>query len=216
MLLLLVAVTAAQALKSGSLLTPDRSVYPATARAAHVTGTSTIIFGVGPERHYAGCEIAHSSGSTELDMASCAAVQARLLGLTSPKGKPLKLKVQWLISNAPEIEVDFDGAIPIDINSWLVSGDYPPSAWLHDRAGSSKILFDIKADGSVDNCRIREGSGSPDLDYMACYSFVSRGAFLPAVDASGVPRLAHGSTTVRWRVDGARRLAPATRTPAAN
>jgi len=75
--------------------------------------------------------------------------------------------------------------------------DYPPRANRAGQGGSVIVHFDVRADGSVHRCRIRQSSGHPDIDTTTCRLIEERFRYTPARDGRGQPV----SDVAGWRQD---------------
>ena len=87
-----------------------------------------------------------------------------------------------------------------DPSQWITNDDYPPAALRENREGVTKITWQINEQGKVENCRVIESSGSPDLDETACRLITRRGRYSPALDQGGRPMRSTQSRNVRWVV----------------
>ncbi len=74
-----------------------------------------------------------------------------------------------------------------------------PVAPVAAQSGATAMEFDISPEGRVENCRIVESSGSPELDAKACAITTEKARYAPAVDANGKPKRSPGRLKVSWR-----------------
>jgi periplasmic protein TonB len=65
--------------------------------------------------------------------------------------------------------------------------DYPPRANRAGQGGSVIVHFDVRADGTVHRCRVRQSSGHPDIDSTTCRLIEERFRYSPARDGRGQP-----------------------------
>ena len=75
--------------------------------------------------------------------------------------------------------------------------DYPPRANRAGQGGSVIVHFDVRPDGSVHRCRVRQSSGHPDIDATTCRLIEERFRYTPARNARGEPT----SDVAGWRQD---------------
>ena len=79
------------------------------------------------------------------------------------------------------------GTPPRRIEGRLRDADYPRWAWEAGLGGTVTVIFAVEADGRVDDCRIVESSGSPDLDRYTCGLIEQRFRYRPSIDRRGRP-----------------------------
>lgn len=84
--------------------------------------------------------------------------------------------------------------------SWVTKDDYPTHALRQNLEGTTKFTLIIGSDGRVQNCMLKESSGSADLDEAACAALTRRGHFYPATDGNGNPTEGQWSRSVRWQI----------------
>lgn len=82
--------------------------------------------------------------------------------------------------------------------NWITNDDYPPSAIRSGASGTTRISWDINAQGRVENCTVTASSGNADLDRAACTALTRRARYTPATDQSGNPIRSKSSRSVRW------------------
>lgn len=75
--------------------------------------------------------------------------------------------------------------------------DYPPRANRAGQGGSVIVHFDVRTDGTVHRCRIRQSSGHPDIDATTCRLIEARFRYTPARDGRGQPV----TDVAGWRQD---------------
>lgn len=196
MLSLLVLLTASAALDRGMALWPQPSGFPANALAPGSQSQLTLRIASDGDRARS-CKISKKSSFAELDATACALVVPRLRGVIEKGGKPVQIKVRWYVPTG-DPKSDFDGAVPFDPPSWVGPDDIPRTEYPKTGSGRSEIMFDIATNGSVAACEVKKSSGSEKLDQKLCDLVSRRAAFLPALDASGSPRIAHGTAAITW------------------
>lgn len=85
--------------------------------------------------------------------------------------------------------------------TWVTTDDYPSRALREEQQGVTSISYDVTADGHVDNCRVTNSSGSPELDDATCKNFVRRARYNPAQDSAGNKIAQPGlSQRIRWQI----------------
>ncbi|MEO6360691.1 MAG: energy transducer TonB [Sphingomicrobium sp.] len=80
--------------------------------------------------------------------------------------------------------------------------DYPDSALTFGKIGEVQALVQVRADGSVGECRIANSSGHDDIDMATCHSIRKRARFDPARDHGGKPMDAPFLLPVNWNISG--------------
>jgi len=75
--------------------------------------------------------------------------------------------------------------------------DYPGQAIRGGKVGSVIVHFDVRTDGTVHRCRIRQSSGYPDMDATTCRLIEERFRYSPARDRRGQPV----TDVAGWRQD---------------
>jgi len=75
--------------------------------------------------------------------------------------------------------------------------DYPPRANRAGQGGSVIAHFDVRTDGTIHRCRIRQSSGHLDIDATTCRLIEERFRYFPAQDGRGQPV----TDVAGWRQD---------------
>ena len=88
---------------------------------------------------------------------------------------------------------------PVHIAGALTDADYARTSHPRGATGTVYIAFRVRADGSVDQCRVTRTSGYPSIDEATCRLFQQRFRFRPARNASGQPIDYTMSTVFTWR-----------------
>lgn len=91
-------------------------------------------------------------------------------------------------------------AQPIGPADWLSFGDYPESAIRAGQQGDSVVMWRVRIDGRVEDCRTISSAGAKVLDDAACKAITAHGRYVPAKDADGRPISSIESRQVRWRL----------------
>jgi protein TonB len=84
--------------------------------------------------------------------------------------------------------------------SWVTADDYPPAAAREGRGGTVGLTWAINEQGRIEDCRVTQSSGSPDLDETACRLVTRRGRYAPAKDQNGGPTRSTQSLRFRWEL----------------
>ena len=87
-----------------------------------------------------------------------------------------------------------------DPGTWVRSEDYPAWAAANRVGGVVVFVVDVDADGRVTRCEIRDSSGVPELDRLACEKVTERAQFRPARDEEGDPVAGQWQSRVVWRM----------------
>lgn len=188
--------------------------YPAIALRQQIEGTTGFRVTVGPDGRVADCMIVSSSGSADLDSATCNNVRRRALfePALDANGVPTtgrySNRVRWQIPSSGYM-VSFPSA-PSQLNKgWtpVYPADYPAAALAEKRQGRVIIELLISPAGAIDDCKIFAGSGYGDLDAQSCKLASERALFRPALDVNGQPTAGRMQTEVKWRIPGETTLA---------
>lgn len=183
----------------------NTSDYPSAALQKQIEGTTGFRVTVGPDGFVTQCQIISSSGSSELDQATCTNVQrrARFDPALDAQGKPMPgtyaNRVRWQIPSFAFTEL-FPRP-PVALNyGWtrILPEDFPKAVVDEKRYGNAKIELAILPDGTVQNCKIIESSGHADLDDASCNVGKSRATFKPALDIEGRPTEGRLRTILKW------------------
>lgn len=204
--------------------------YPQKALMNQVEGTTGFSVTVGPDGRVASCQIISSSGSPDLDQATCTNVtlRARFDPALDGSGKPVEgryqNRVRWQIPNLVSM-----GSAPLQSNSYprspqilnplslrIAPEDYPSAARDALQEGVTAFTLDIDAGGKVGNCAVTTSSGFPALDGQACV-VARKWAFQPARNLDGGPTAGRTSHNIRWVLPkGAVAAAPGVQRPIPN
>ena len=94
------------------------------------------------------------------------------------------------------------GAVPATApQSWVLPKDYPKIALDGGITGKTRFSVSVTPFGEVDECRITQPSGYPELDARVCSAISTRARFHPALDAEDRPVEGSYSSTVVWTLD---------------
>lgn len=96
---------------------------------------------------------------------------------------------------------------PTNVSDWIKSDDYPAEAYERREAGVVRATLTISDKGLVENCEIRESSGSSSLDAAACALVSARARFRPAIGKNGEFVTSHYPLRVNWEFPWPVRLA---------
>ena len=81
---------------------------------------------------------------------------------------------------------------------WITNDDYPSGV---EASGTTRIRWDIGANGRVENCTTVSSSGNRQLDNAACSALSRHARYTPALDQNGNPIRSPGQTrNVVWRL----------------
>jgi TonB family protein len=87
-----------------------------------------------------------------------------------------------------------------DRGAWVTEADYPAEALAANEQGVAVVQFTVDVDGKIQNCGIKESSGSQRLDYATCQLLTARAQYTPAKDKKGRPVAASVTQRIRWEV----------------
>lgn len=204
--------------------------YPPIALQKELEGTTGFSVTVGPDGRVSGCQIIASSGSPDLDQATCLNVtrRARFDPALDAKGNPIsgryQNRVRWQIPSLVSM-----GSPPLQSNSYprspqivnpmtlrIATEDYPASALAALQQGVTGFSLDIDAAGKVGSCDIIASSGFPELDRQSCV-VAQKWMFEPARNLNGSPVAGRTSHNIHWRLPkGAVAAAPGVERPMIN
>lgn len=194
----------AQASPDGADLSPYGTPcrYPDSALAAKVEGAVGLSYNGTDEGRLVDVRILQHSGNAELDDAALQCVAKWQFDPKSPMAKfyrgQKRLSINWRIpapipGKVQEKPAGYEGGIP-----HLCLMDYPAQAVRDHIGGIVRVAFLIKADGSVEDVRVDNSSGSDLLD-RAALGCVRHWRYRPAVD-NGNPKDVPWKAEVVWRI----------------
>ena len=204
--------------------------YPLKALRDEIEGTSAFSVTVGPDGHVTECQIIASSGSPDLDQATCMNVtrRARFDPAMDAKGNPVsgsyQNRVRWQIPGMVSM-----GSPPLQANSYprspqivnpmvlrIATQDYPAAALAALQQGMTVFSLDIDASGKVGGCAITTSSSFLELDRQSCV-VAQKWVFEPARNLEGSPVAGRTSHNIQWRLPkGAIAAAPGVERPKIN
>ena len=183
--------------------------YPSVALQKELEGTTGFSVTVGPDGRVSDCVITASSGSPDLDLATCTNVKrrARFEPALDADGTPTTGKyanrIRWQIpSFVPQIS--FPRGPVMQGGAWarILPTDFPQRALAEKREGKVKIELAISPAGAVERCKVLESSTHADLDGETCKIASNRATFFPALDVTGQPTAGRVQTEINWRIPG--------------
>lgn len=175
--------------------------YPAAAARAQEHGLVGFTLVVGTEGRATGCTVTETSGSADLDTATCALLirRARFVSAADNKRAPVRDLwagiIDWKLTPdqtpPPEILDCADCGLPWtayvetlnahtplgDPVRWLRPADYP-AKW-RKGGGSVTVVLGVWRNGSVRTCKVSASSGSAKLDRLVCALLRRRARFQP-------------------------------------
>lgn len=181
--------------------------YPSVALQKELEGTSGFSVTVGPDGRVSDCVITSSSGSSELDIATCTNVQrrARFEPALDASGTPTTGKyanrIRWQIPRfVPEISFP-RGPVMLG-TAWarILPSDFPQKALAEKRQGRVKFELVISPTGVVEGCKVLESSTHADLDAESCKIATNKAKFGPALDVAGQATAGRVQTGLNWRI----------------
>lgn len=105
-----------------------------------------------------------------------------LLFLVMQVTLPSPVNCFWDLRTGDE---SFGGALPIDPESWVTSGDYPEAVVRRTEKGFVRVKFSISLEGRVTNCYVDKSSGFSVLDAIPCKLLSRRARFTMPSDSQG-------------------------------
>jgi TonB family protein len=146
------------------------SGYPLSAAQADAAGNSVISFQITPQGTVASPVLSQSSGNPALDKAALLCVSGWLFRPAMKDGVAVAdqsgATIQWRIADA-QADTGSDSADVVSVPVWS-KGGFRCEGWY--AAGSQKparaviLAFTVASDGSVQNVRKLQGSGSDKVD----------------------------------------------------
>lgn len=183
--------------------------YPSIALQQEIEGTTGFRVTVGPDGRVSDCAITSSSGSPELDLATCTNVKrrARFEPALDASGNPTigqyANRVRWKIpSFVPETSFPRGPIMLGSMWAQILPSDFPRRALADNRQGRVKIELAISPTGIVEGCRVLESSAHADLDAESCKIAANKAKFGPALDVTGQPTVGRVQTELNWRIPG--------------
>ena len=185
----------------------DPNDYPSVALQKEIEGTTGFSVTVGPDGRVFDCAITSSSGSPELDMATCTNVKrrARFEPALDASGAPTTGKyanrIRWQIPRYVT-EISFPRGPEMQGTAWarILPSDFPQMALAEKRQGNVKIELAISSVGAVAACKILESSRHADLDAKSCEIALNKAKFGPALDYSGQPTPGRVQLELNWLI----------------
>ncbi len=182
--------------------------YPSRALMERREGTTAFTLTVGVDGRVTNCDITMTSGSPELDQATCTNVvrRARFNPAMDDDGNTVAGKysnrVRWQIpASGSELTLGPPNSSfphgPLMIfhgQTKILDSEYPAEALQKNEQGRATLRLSIDAIGKVVDCAITQSSGSNTLDKKSC-ELAANWVFEPAVDSEGS---AVRSTTSAW------------------
>lgn len=152
-----------------------------------------------------------SSGSSDLDLATCSNVgrRARFDPALDSRGEPTSgtysNRVRWQIPQFATF-VSFPRG-PVSLKpGWtrVLPEDFPPEALTEKRQGTAKIEIGVSPTGTVSDCKLLQSSGHSDIDDASCKIATQRAMFGAALDVTGQTTAGRVQTDLNWRlpIDG--------------
>ncbi len=224
MFLLLAAASAVSAQPN-----PDVRVdYPRAAAKEGRHGSALIAFDVLASGKVANCRVLRSSGSADLDAASCSLVLDRaryepsLDSSGSPKAVATGITVHWIMPGQDQTAADLPigkadirviyldtKAAPnggpgraVDPRKFPVADipKYPKKAMAAGDQGHVVTLIDVDRKGRPVKCGVVRTSGHELLDKATCEFALSKLRYEPATDYEGVPTAGRDIFDIHWRL----------------
>lgn len=183
--------------------------YPPTALQQQMEGTTDFRVTVGPDGRVVDCVIVSSSGSSDLDLATCTNVKrrARFDPALDANGTPTTgryaNRVRWQIpSFVPSMSFPRGPAMQGSAWAQILPADFPQMALSEKRRGKVTIELAVSATGTLQGCKVIESSTHEDLDKASCKKASERARFQPALDIAGQPTNGRTQIELNWRVPG--------------
>ncbi len=187
--------------------------YPSQAIRQEREGTSGFVLTVGTDGSVTSCSITVTSGSPDLDDATCSNIarRARFYPATDKKGRAIAAsyanRVTWRIPQDSFDDYTFaenSGVayprfpIPTGYLQTPQAADFPVSATNAKQAGIALVALTIDELGAVSECVVSKTSGFVDLDDASCQFARSKWTFTPALDFDGKPTRGRIEKYVIW------------------
>ena len=200
----------------GSWVTP--ADYPPASLRDEKEGVTGFRLTVGPDGLPRRCEIVASSGSEELDTATCRLIMQRARFETQRDDKGVRVggtysnRIRWQIPDdyleqlaRSGFHIDTGraawprGPIPDpDMVTLDAAEHYPAAALAARQEGDVQMSLTVDPLGKVTGCTVVDGSMVKALDDTACALMKSNGKFDPALDSNGKPVKSVVPVTFNW------------------
>jgi TonB family protein len=213
----------------GAQPNPDVRVdYPRAAAKEGRHGSALIAFDVTASGKVANCRVLRSSGSSDLDAASCSLILDRaryepsLDSGGSPKAVSTGITVHWIMPGQDQTTADLPigkadiRVIYLDTNAGPHAGPgraggprkfpvadvpkYPKKAMAAGEQGHVVTLIDVDRKGRPVKCGVIRTSGHKLLDKATCDFALNKLRFEPATDYEGVPTAGRDLFDIHWRL----------------
>nr|WP_299909599.1 energy transducer TonB [Sphingomonas bacterium] len=175
------------------VIAPENTPVDALRRGGH--GVVSMLARVSADGRFAGCAVTETSGSKELDAASCALLEhkARFEAATDATGRHIDGAFLTGVSyttarGQPSAVIDL--ALPVERT--------PPG---YIKATRTAVEFDES--GHVIRCVVRRPSGSMAADAAICRHIVAQVTIKPPLSASSEPAQAYRTIVATLAVSGA-------------
>ena len=186
--------------------------------------TVGVAFDVEPDGAISRCVITASSGSAELDSATCRNVKklkpskAEAINGQPPVTRTVRRKVVWSVRVEDDEQPEAEGeetayahevlpaisphpiqAVPIGSpRDWLTNADYPVEAWRNKESGLVRYRLDVDQSGTPVGCEVTYSSASPALDAATCALLTERALFRTVENDEGELVSSTYSNDVYW------------------
>jgi TonB family protein len=87
-----------------------------------------------------------------------------------------------------------------DPRTWIKAADYPAEARAARKEGEGALLLRIEADGKVEQCRVIESTGTPQLDEAACALVKKRASYTAAKNGNGETAASWQRFPFQWKL----------------
>lgn len=194
--------------------------YPAAAMVEERQGVSGFRLTIDNKGLPTDCVIVSSSGSTDLDEATCQLVMARARFTPGhdaqgmPAGGTYSNRIRWQIPKDEESatlanEAGFQMGPyekylpqpPFPTSETMAldpNAAYPKSALAHGDEGLVGMALTISETGSVSDCVIAQSSNAQSLDDASCRLMLDKAKFKPALDSKGAPTTGTIAINFNW------------------
>jgi TonB family protein len=189
--------------------------YPSRALRDEREGTVGFVLTVSADGRALDCRVNESSGSADLDQATCLNMirRARFNPALNTEGQPIKAiyanRVTWRIPDfGTRVSLPVSAASfprgPI-VNRWtsppLGRKQYPAEALARKEDGVVYVDQEISASGSVISCTIAPNSGPVSLHAKSC-EIAKSWTYTPAYDVNGNPTKGKVRHAFTWELPG--------------
>jgi TonB family protein len=185
--------------------------YPSRSLQMEEQGTTTFLLSIGTNGLVTRCTVTSSSGSADLDSATCTNItrRARFYPAQDERGRAIAStyvnRVNWRIpyDDYPQMPVAFDEGYPsapksVNYAPFPSEADKPAGVNWSVAQTSLGLRLEIDATGAIASCSVNKSSNDAVLDKASCDYAQSKWRYQPAKDYEGNPTKGRVERSFYW------------------